>query len=211
MKVYGLEVNVIELLILNLLVTVIMAQTSDYYQILGVEKKASAQDIKKAFRKLALLYHPDKNSDPGAEDKFREIAQAYEVLSDPQKRKEYDHSGGRHNSYGGTKAKDFNFNFNDLFKQFEDDIFGADMRSHFAGHFDTHFNSHFAQHAESGGGFFDFEDLFQSAGGDGSIPFGFHGASNMFGGAGGGSDRQQSCHTVTQKVGNMITTYTQCS
>lgn len=210
MKVYALEFNVITVMILPLLAAVIVAKTSDYYDILGVDKKASPQEIKKAFRKLALLYHPDKNSDAGAEEKFREIAQAYEVLSDPQRRKEYDHSGGQHNFYGGTKAKDFNFDFNDLFKQFEDDIFGSDhLRSHFAGHFDSHFSSHFAQHAESGGGFFDFEDLFQGAGGDGSIPFGFHGGNSMFGS--GGSGRQQSCHTVTQKVGNMITTYTQCS
>ena len=54
----------------------------DYYAILGVSRSASADDIKKAYRKMALKYHPDKNSDPGAEDKFKEIAEAYDVLSD---------------------------------------------------------------------------------------------------------------------------------
>ena len=54
----------------------------DYYKTLGVPRTASDDQIKKAYRKLALKYHPDKNKDPGAEDKFKEIAEAYEVLSD---------------------------------------------------------------------------------------------------------------------------------
>jgi curved DNA-binding protein CbpA len=61
-----------------------------YYQILGIEKNASQEDIKKAYRKLALENHPDKNKDPGATQKFQEISKAYEVLSDSEKRKKYD-------------------------------------------------------------------------------------------------------------------------
>jgi DnaJ-class molecular chaperone len=58
----------------------------DYYRILGIQRGATEDDIKKAYRKLALKYHPDKNKSPGAEEKFKEIAEAYEVLSDKNKR-----------------------------------------------------------------------------------------------------------------------------
>ncbi|AKD04625.1 J domain-containing protein [Pontibacter korlensis] len=66
----------------------------DYYKILGVDKKASQADIKKAYRGLAKKYHPDKNKDnPGAEEKFKDISEAYEVLGDEEKRKQYDQLG----------------------------------------------------------------------------------------------------------------------
>ncbi len=77
----------------------------DYYKILGVKPDASIDEIKKAYRRLALLYHPDKNpGDKQAEEKFKEIAEAYEVLSDPQKRKKYDmlrNTGGQFRGFGG--------------------------------------------------------------------------------------------------------------
>ena len=66
-----------------------MSSKRDYYEILGVGKNATDEEIKKAFRKLALEFHPDRNKSKGAEDKFKEINEAYQVLSDPEKRKSY--------------------------------------------------------------------------------------------------------------------------
>lgn len=65
----------------------------DYYKTLGIQKGATDEDIKKAYRKLALKFHPDKNKAAGAEEKFKEIAEAYEVLSDKKKRDVYDRYG----------------------------------------------------------------------------------------------------------------------
>lgn len=77
-----------------------MPEIKDYYKILGVGEGASAAEIKKAYRKLAREYHPDRNPDkPGAEERFKEIQEAYDVLSDEQKRKEYDQR--RKNPFGG--------------------------------------------------------------------------------------------------------------
>src|ERR1044071_4407804 len=74
----------------------------DYYKILGVGKTASEDEIRKAFRKLARQYHPDvAGNKAGAEDKFKEINEAYEVLSDPEKRRKYDHLGPAWNQPGG--------------------------------------------------------------------------------------------------------------
>src|ERR671934_488869 len=70
-----------------------MAARPDYYKTLGVDKKASQEDIKKAYRKLARKYHPDTNSDAGAEERFKRISEAYDVLGDPEKRKKYDRGG----------------------------------------------------------------------------------------------------------------------
>jgi molecular chaperone DnaJ len=70
-----------------------MARNPDLYKTLGVDKKASQDDIKKAYRKLARQYHPDTNKEPGAEDRFKEVSEAYDVLGDPEKRKKYDRGG----------------------------------------------------------------------------------------------------------------------
>ena len=79
-----------------------MRMGKDYYKILGISRGASEEDIKKAYKKMALKYHPDKNKSAGAEEKFKEIAEAYEVLSDPQKRQVFDQYGEE-----GLKGKEF--------------------------------------------------------------------------------------------------------
>ncbi len=98
----------------------------DYYDILGVSKSASADDIKKAYRKLAIKYHPDKNpDDKEAEEKFKEAAEAYEVLSNPEKRQRYDQFGhaGAQGGFGGGYGGG-GMNMEDIFSQFGD-IFGG--------------------------------------------------------------------------------------
>ncbi|MDQ7031504.1 MAG: molecular chaperone DnaJ [Desulfonauticus sp.] len=95
----------------------------DYYEILGVSRDATAEEIKTAYRKLALKYHPDRNpDDPEAEAKFKEAAEAYEVLRDPQKRAQYDRFGhaGLGNGYGGgfESTEDIFNTFSDIFAEF---------------------------------------------------------------------------------------------
>lgn len=98
----------------------------DYYEVLGVDKSASANDIKKAYRKLAIQYHPDKNpGDKEAEEKFKEAAEAYSVLSDPDKKARYDQFG--HEGLSGAAGGGFNgagMDLNDIFSMFGD-IFGG--------------------------------------------------------------------------------------
>jgi molecular chaperone DnaJ len=117
----------------------------DYYEVLGVQKNASKEDIKSAYRKLALQYHPDRNKEPGAEEKFKELSEAYAVLSDDEKRKRYDIYGhvGAEEVFRGSEAnfeeifRDVGFGgFRDIFEQifggsrgggggfFGDDLFG---------------------------------------------------------------------------------------
>jgi molecular chaperone DnaJ len=114
----------------------------DYYEILGVGKSSSADEIKKAYRKTAMQFHPDRNpGDKVAEDKFKEAAEAYEVLSDADKRAKYDRYG--HQAFGpGTGGGGFhNANAQDIFSQFGD-IFGDD----------NIFGSFFGGGARRGGG-----------------------------------------------------------
>jgi molecular chaperone DnaJ len=114
----------------------------DYYEVLGVQKDASKDDIKKAYRKLAIQYHPDKN--PGnkeAEEKFKEASEAYEILSDDQKRPTYDQFG-----HAGVEGMGGGQDFSQAFRGFED-IFGD-----FSGIFDSFFGSSGGRRSSGGGG-----------------------------------------------------------
>lgn len=110
----------------------------DYYEILGVPKAASADEIKKAYRKVAMKYHPDRNQgDTSAEDKFKEAAEAYEVLSDSNKKAQYDrfgHAGMSGAAGGGHPGGGFGggMRMEDIFSNFGD-IFGDDLGSMFGG------------------------------------------------------------------------------
>lgn len=96
-----------------------MAQR-DYYEVLGLERSASAEDVKSAFRRLARKFHPDVNKDAGAEEQFKEINEAYAVLSDADKRAAYDRFGHAGvNGMGGAGGPDFtNIDFTDIFEEF---------------------------------------------------------------------------------------------
>lgn len=107
-----------------------MSEKRDYYEVLGISKNADEGEIKKAYRKLALKYHPDKNpGDAAAEEKFKEAAEAYEVLSNPEKKAQYDrfgHAGMGQGGFGGG------MNMDDIFSQFGD-IFGGAFGGSFGG------------------------------------------------------------------------------
>ena len=108
-----------------------MATKRDYYEVLGVSKSASKDEIKSAFRKLAKKYHPDISKEENAEEKFKEVQEAYSVLSDDNKRRQYDqfgHAGvngnGAGSGFGGFNGAGFGFDASDLGDIF-DDLFGA--------------------------------------------------------------------------------------
>ena len=104
----------------------------DYYEVLGVPRDAAGEEVKKAFRKLALEYHPDRNKKAGAEEKFKEVNEAYQVISDPKKRADYDRFG--HRGVSGNGARGFegfeNFGgFGDIFDAFFGGGFGSRGRT----------------------------------------------------------------------------------
>lgn len=123
----------------------------DYYKILGVDKNATQDDIKKAYRKLAMKYHPDRNpGDKSAEEKFKEITEANEVLSDPEKRKKYDMLGANWKNYQHTGG-----GFDDFFTQF-----GGSRRSKSSGGSTFEFSNDFSDLFGNIGGFSDFFESF---------------------------------------------------
>ena len=117
-----------------------MAEKRDYYEVLGVAKTATADEIKSAYRKLAMKYHPDRNpGDKAAEEKFKEAAEAYDVLHDPEKRQRYDQFG--HQAFEGGAGGGYGaggMSMDDIFSMFGD-LFGG---------------------RGGGGGFGGFEDFF---------------------------------------------------
>src|SRR5690606_35332168 len=134
----------------------------DYYTVLGVDKQASQDEIKKAYRKLAVKYHPDKNlGDKTAEEKFKEVAEAHEVLSDPEKRKKYDQLGSNwkqyeyadFNSSGGAGAFRQERSYRDVYGDVES-VFGSG--NGFSDFFESFFGSMGAGRRESDGFSFDF-------------------------------------------------------
>jgi molecular chaperone DnaJ len=108
-----------------------MSNKRDFYEVLSVTKSSSADEIKKAYRKVAMQFHPDRNpGDKAAEDKFKEAAEAYEVLSDTDKRAQYDRFG--HAGVTGASRGQGSGNMDDIFSQFGD-IFGDDIFGNFFG------------------------------------------------------------------------------
>ncbi|HVM46209.1 MAG TPA: molecular chaperone DnaJ [Candidatus Thermoplasmatota archaeon] len=107
-----------------------MSTKRDYYEILGVSREASVEDVKKSYRKLAMQYHPDRNKEPGAEERFKEISEAYAVLSDAEKRRTYDQLGHagfdqryqtEEDIFRGADFSEFGFDLGSIFRT----IFGG--------------------------------------------------------------------------------------
>ncbi|XP_075219355.1 uncharacterized protein LOC142323502 isoform X2 [Lycorma delicatula] len=216
----------------------------EYYKVLGVNEDATGDEIKKAYKKLALKYHPDKNqNDKEAQEKFVQINKAYEVLKDPNQRRMYDTDSGEFGGHGGFgdfsgfgggfRGESYNFKFPDM-----GDFDFEDLHKTF-----QHVNSHFhsqrtgqrkarSAHNSHFDNFFQDDMLFVFdnephgfGGGDSFFGshFGHHGNENhrdnyenVQGYSGRYQQQQQQqqqgrqCRTVTQKVNNIVTTYTEC-
>ena len=161
-----------------------MSDKKDYYEILGVKKDATEQEIKKAYRKLAVRWHPDKNPDnkEEAEERFKEISEAYSVLSDPKKRQEYD--------YGGASFDFSGFDFSDAHDIFKNFFGGRDPFSMFGDDDDDFFNNDPFFNKKKGG-------------------FGFNMNMDMFGGDDGDfGGFGESTQTVSQTINGKTVTKT---
>ena len=102
----------------------------DYYEVLGVDKSASADQIKSAYRKLAIKYHPDKNKgDKASEEKFKEASEAYHVLSNQDRKQNYDNFGHAAFENGGGRSGFGNFDFSSSFSDIFEDFFGEGFGS----------------------------------------------------------------------------------
>ena len=107
-----------------------MASKKDYYDVLGIGRNAAPDEIKKAYRQQAIKFHPDKNpDDPSSEEKFKEAAEAYEVLSSPDKKARYDQYGHQGMGGGGSGG----MNMDDIFSQFGDVFSGSGFEGFFGG------------------------------------------------------------------------------
>ncbi|XP_012685713.2 dnaJ homolog subfamily B member 9 [Clupea harengus] len=207
--------SVLTLALCILMITELILAEKNFYEILGVPKDANERQIKKAFHKLAMRFHPDRNKSPNAEAKFREIAEAYETLSDDKRRQEYDQMGPRA-SFEGTKERGgrqpFSFNFDDMFR--DSDAFGQNQhfqhtqqKRNFQNHFQNHqreAQSRHGRHFQNSFGEGVFDDIFENM--EKMFSFDMPGADDGF-----HRSTKQHCRTVTQRRGNMVTTYTDCS
>lgn len=201
-----------------LMITELILAKKDYYDILGVPRDATERQIKKAFHRLAMKYHPDKNKSPDAETKFREIAEAYETLSDEKRRREYDQyghgtffNGGTEGGNGQNVHQPFNYHFDDMFKHF--DIHSQNRHARHKRHFEDHLRAHQEAHSRhkrnfqgSFGAGAVFDDVFDDM--EKMFTFDRHTkrTESRFQGT-----AKQHCRTVTQRRGNMVTTYTDCT
>jgi molecular chaperone DnaJ len=125
-----------------------MAEKRDYYEVLGVSKNASKDEIKDAYRKLAMQYHPDRNKAPDAEERFKEISEAYAALSDDEKRQQYDTLG--HPGFDQRYTSEDIFRGTDFDSIFRDLGFGDLFRSFFGGGFEGGFGGGFRERINRG-------------------------------------------------------------
>ena len=106
----------------------------DYYEVLGLSKEASKEEVEKAYRKLALKYHPDRNpDDKGSAEKFREVTEAYEVLSDPDKREQYDQYGFAMEEEGAPQYHMHHMDLDEALRMFMNSFGGGGLGSFFGG------------------------------------------------------------------------------